>query len=290
MNRFQLGDLEIIRIEEGIERNAAPDFLYPTHNPEDIIRNLGWLAPHFFNPETRMLQIHIQSWLIRTKPHTILIDTCGGNHKPRAWFPFFDQANTPYLERLKEAGYAPEDIDYVFCTHLHLDHCGWNTKLENGRWVPTFPNAKYLFSRTEYESWTDDQAANRAHYEVFEDSVLPVIREGLGHIIEDNAQITDEISVEAAHGHTIGHGIVRAKSRNQTGLFTGDAFHHPLQIIDPGLSSAFCFDPAKGEATRRRILHDCADHGHLLVPAHFGPPHVGRVCHAEGGFKFLPGL
>lgn len=290
MNKFYLGDLEILRIEEAVERDADPEFLYPALNRSTITENLGWLTPHFYNAITDRLQIHIQSWLIRTKHHTILIDTCGGNHKPRPWFPFFDQANTPYLERLKAAGCAPEDIDFVFCTHLHLDHCGWNTRLENGRWVPTFPNAQYLFSRTEYESWNVPGAERPPHYEIFEDSVLPVIQAGLGRIVEDNFHVTDQISIEAAPGHTVGHGIIRATSQLQSGIFTGDAFHHPLQILDPALSSSFCVNPVQGEATRRRLLADCADHGHLMIPAHFGPPHVGRIKRARDGFMFHPGL
>jgi glyoxylase-like metal-dependent hydrolase (beta-lactamase superfamily II) len=290
MDSFVLGDLAVARIEEAVEPLAPPEVLLPSVDRAQIERHVDWLAPNYYTPETGTFTIVVQSWLIRTGGLTILVDTCGGNCKPRPWFPFFDQASYPYLENMQAAGITPEEIDIVFCTHLHLDHCGWNTRLEDGRWVPTFPNARYLFSREEYASWHLADGEQAPHYVVFEDSVRPIIDAGLAQMIDPVHVVAEGIRIEAASGHSPGHCILRATSRGESALFTGDALHHPLQIAHPELYSGFCADPLAANVTRRRILEDCADHGHLLVPAHFGAPHAGRIERAGDAFRFLPGL
>jgi glyoxylase-like metal-dependent hydrolase (beta-lactamase superfamily II) len=288
---FAIGDIAITQIEEFVDPGVPVQFLLPDL-PDDVIpANLDWLAPRFLDPATMGVDITMQSWLIRTRHHTILVDTCGGNHKPREHFPVFHQRrSSAWLDNLRAAGVSPEDIDYVFCTHLHIDHVGWNTRLENGVWVPTFPNARYLWSQAEYDhARPAGDGADDGEHAIFVDSVLPVVEAGLAQMVGPSFDLDDQIAIETAPGHTPGHSLLRAKSGGQVGLFTGDALHHPLQIAAPDCNSFACADAHQARATRRRILGECADHGHLLVPAHFAAPHVGRITRAGDAFRFRPG-
>jgi glyoxylase-like metal-dependent hydrolase (beta-lactamase superfamily II) len=292
MNCFSVADFTVNRVEEFVDRNCDPMTFFPDLTPEIVARNLHWIAPQFWDAERNMISITMQTWVLKTKHHTVLIDTCNGNHKPRPYFPAADQLNTPYLERLKEAGCSPEDVDFVFCTHMHIDHVGWNTRLENGRWVPTFPNAKYLFAQKEYdqylpENYVDGKAPMFS--DVFEDSVLPVIAAGQAQLVDGQHEVTDSLTIVPAPGHTPGHYIVRAGSAAETALFIGDAIHNPIQITEPQLSTAFCTDGKLAAQSRIAILEDCAEHGHLLVPTHFDPPYIGHIRRNAGTFRFIPG-
>jgi glyoxylase-like metal-dependent hydrolase (beta-lactamase superfamily II) len=175
---------------------------------------------------------------------------------------------------------------------MHIDHVGWNTRLENGRWVPTFPNAKYLFSRKEYEQYLPENYVDGKapiFSDVFEDSVLPVIAAGQAQMVDGCYEVNDSMAIEPAPGHTPGHYLVRAGADGDTALFVGDAIHNPIQIAEPQLSTAFCTDGKLAAQTRVRILDDCVEHGHLLVPTHFDPPHIGHVRREGQGFRFVPG-
>ena len=197
--------------------------------------------------------------------------------------------NSPFIEELASVGVHPEEVDFVLCTHLHVDHVGWNTKLLDGRWVPTFPNAKYIFSRNEFELWA-------ARYEkgetvpvplVYEDSVLPIVEAGQAIIVEDTHQIDDGMWLEPAPGHTPGHVMLNLKSGEETALMSGDVIHHPLQLIRPEWSSRACEDPHLSAVSRTKMLERVADTNTLLCPAHFGSPTMGHVIsHATDGFRY----
>jgi len=290
--RFALANLKVSRVEDFVDPAIDPYFLLPDLTDDVISANLDWLAPNFIDRTTRKLDIHIQSWLIDTGEHRVLVDACGGNDKHRPFFPVFDHAKRPYLENLAGAGYAPEDIDFVFCTHLHVDHVGWNTRLESGVWVPTFPNARYLFSEAEYRH-ADPACRLSGELEakdvIFNDSVLPIVEAGLSILVNGVHEVTEQLHIQPASGHSPGHCILRASSGGQTALFTGDALHHPLQIAAPHFNSFACEDAVQARETRLRILDECAEHGYLLVPAHFAPPHVGRIRKTGSTFAFMPG-
>lgn len=287
---FAIGELRVSRVEETCQPMFPPDVMFPDLPPDALKKHMSWLAPNFFDPDAGLIVASIHSWVVRTRHHTILIDTCGGNHKDRPQFPVLNQLDLPWLDRLAAAGVSPEQVDFVMCTHLHLDHVGWNTRLADGRWVPTFPNARYLFGRTEYAHWTGMPAdARGVNQNVIEDSVLPVVEAGLAQFVDDGFVLDDMLTVEATPGHTAGHAMIRANGGGATGLFTGDALHNPIQIPYPDLNSGFCEDQAQARITRRRILGEAADRGHLILPAHFGPPHVGRVRREGDAFAFLPG-
>jgi len=286
---YKLGELEIHRAIE----SEVPIFdtftFFPDATREVVEANKDWLMPRYIDPETIEVILCIQSYVIKTSHHTILVDTCVGNHKSRPARPSWHMQNAPFIEELASVGVHPEEVDFVLCTHLHVDHVGWNTKLLDGRWVPTFPNAKYIFSRNEFELWA-------ARYEkgetvpvplVYEDSVLPIVEAGQAIIVEDTHQIDDGMWLEPAPGHTPGHVMLNLKSGEETALMSGDVIHHPLQLIRPQWSSRACEDPHLSAVSRTKMLERVADTNTLLCPAHFGSPTMGHVIsHATDGFRY----
>jgi glyoxylase-like metal-dependent hydrolase (beta-lactamase superfamily II) len=291
MDHFRIGELEVSRVEEFITHFDAPMF-YPDLRPEVLHANAGWLRP-FFDIAGNQFPCVFQSFVVRYRRATILIDTCIGNDKERPDFPTAHRLNTPYLDRLKTAGCTPEDVDFVLCTHMHVDHVGWNTRLENGRWVPTFRNAKYVFSRDEYARYDPENRTPDApppFLDIYEDSVLPVIQAGQALLVEGEYAVNELLTVVPAPGHTPGHFAVRAGKAGDSGIFLGDVIHNPVQIADPDLNSSFCEDPLRARQTRRRILDEAAEGNALLVPGHFAAPHIGRVRRDKAGFLFLPEL
>ena len=282
------GSIEVMRIKETLGAAFPPAHLLPDLPAEAIERNLGWLAPNHYDPVKKRFVMGTHTWLLRTQKHVILVDTCIGNHKARPNSPGFDNLEQPYLERLAQAGFKPEDIDFVLCTHLHVDHVGWNTQLRDGRWVPTFPNAKVLCSKTELASAEAKANADRPGDDdraVWQDSLLPVLEAGQLLALEGRHAIEDGLLVDPTPGHTPGHVVLRAESAGERMLFAGDLCHHPLQVYYPDVNSRFCEDAAGARAMRRRVLADCAESGALFAPAHWGPPHAGRVESTGGSFS-----
>ena len=282
------GSIEVMRIKETLGAAFPPAHLLPDLPAEAIERNLGWLAPNHYDPVKKRFVMGTHTWLLRTQRHVILVDTCIGNHKARPNSPGFDNLEQPYLERLAQAGFKPEDVDFVLCTHLHVDHVGWNTQLRDGRWVPTFPNAKVLCSKTELASAEAKANADRPGDDdraVWQDSLLPVLEAGQLLAVEGRHAIEDGLLVDPTPGHTPGHVVLRAESAGERMLFAGDICHHPLQVYYPDVNSRFCEDAAGARAMRRRVLADCAESGALFAPAHWGPPHAGRVESTGGSFS-----
>jgi glyoxylase-like metal-dependent hydrolase (beta-lactamase superfamily II) len=290
MELWNLGDITVTRIEEGLGLSSCgPEEFFSTFDAAVFDRHMSWLAPTHYDVKANRLVSSIHSWLIRTPHHTILLDTCSGNHKNRPWNSRFHQLDTPYIARLAEAGVSPEQIDIVLCTHLHTDHCGWNTQLKNGKWVPTFPNAKYLFSRLEHERWKPTPG-NEARAELYNDSVLPVIASKQAVLLEGTHQIDDLFTIEPAAGHTVGHVMMTAKSAGKSGFFCGDVIHHAIQVYEPEWNTKYCEDQALAAITRRALLERCAEDRALLFPTHFAPPYVAGVFEYAGRFSpaFVP--
>jgi glyoxylase-like metal-dependent hydrolase (beta-lactamase superfamily II) len=287
---WTIGTVRVTRVEEQLGfASVPPEKFFVGFEREVLERHLAWLVPDHYSPEHNRLISSVHSWLIRTPRHTILLDCCAGNHKERPGFARFHQLDTPYLARLRAAGVEPEEIDIVLCTHLHSDHVGWNTMLRDGRWVPTFPNARYLFSRTENDygdprrnpaADADPQRSN-----AYRDSVLPVIETGQAVLLDGAHAIDDTMLVEPAPGHTVGHVVLKLVDQGERALFSGDAIHHPLQVYVPNWNSCFCEIPDEARATRHRLLGDCAEHGALLFPIHFGAPHVATIAREGDAFK-----
>lgn len=275
MDRFDLGDVQIVRIPELVSPAVAPH-AFLANFPEDAVdRHRGWLAPHFFDVASGQLILSGHAWLIKTPRHNILVEACGGNHKPRPAFPRTHMLDTPWLKRLAEAGCTPDDIDFVLCTHLHVDHVGWFTSLEQGVWVPTFARARYLIDKLEYANW--DPATRTLpplplNANCFEDSVTPVMESGQMTLVDPPFAVEDAVTIEPARGHTLGHTAVRVKGSARSAIISGDVTHTPLQIVYPQCHTIGCEDPTASNSTRRRLLEDCAATGALYMPTHFPSP------------------
>lgn len=289
IQRWRIGDATVTRIEEQLGPGSFPPEKYFAGFEREVLeRHLDWLVPHHYIPAQDALVTSVHSWLIQTAHHTVLLDCCSGNHKDRHWWPRFHQLQTPFLQRLARAGVAPEQVDIVMCTHLHADHIGWNTQLRDGRWVPTFPNARYLFSRRECEHWDPrlhpDDADDPHRRIAWHDSVLPVIEAGLAELVSGPHAIADDLLIEDAPGHTPGHILLKLLHADGGGVFCGDVIHHPLQVCAPHWNSQFCMAPEQARSTRRRVLEHCAETRAWLLPTHFGAPHVAGIRTAGDGF------
>lgn len=283
-----VGQFEISRVVESEGPFLGVQDFIPDAEQAVIEANRDWLMPRYIEPESNKIILTIQSYILRTPRHTILVDTCVGNDKPRPGRPMFDQLNLPYLADLAAAGVRPEEVDFVLCTHLHVDHVGWNTQLIDGRWVPTFPNAKYIFARTEYDFWeqghlngTESKVPN-----VYDDSVLPVMEAGQAVLVDMDHQIDDGIWFEPAPGHTPGNVVLNLQSNGANAVLSGDVMHHPLQLVRPEWSSRACEDPEQSAATRRALIERYADTDTLIAPAHFASPTMGHIISRGDGFGF----
>ena len=282
-----LGGAQITRIEDNLGPALEAKAMFPAFRDEIWEAERHWLAPTYFTPDGVRLRTSIHSWLVRTGRHTVLIDSCIGNGKDRPHSPHFHRRDVPWLERLRAAGAAPEQIDFVMCTHLHADHVGWNTRLDNGRWVPTFPNARYLFGRTEFERWDPRRAGHRPtpfNRNVFDDSILPVADAGQMVLVDDGHAVDDAFTVESAPGHTAGHVRIRLRAGGREAMFCGDVMHHPVQVLYPALCSSFDDDQAVALGSRMKLLTDCADRDILVLPAHFAEPHGCRIASGGRGY------
>lgn len=276
---FRLGDTTVTRVEDNLGPSLEVNVMFPGFRRAIFEAERDWLVPTFLGADGTRLRTSIHSWLVRTPHHTILIDSCIGNDKARS-LPHFHMRSEPWLERLAAAGARPEDVDFVMCTHLHADHVGWNTRLVDGRWVPTFPRAKYLFGRTEFERWDPRRPGcgyNAFNAGVFEDSILPVVAAEQMILVDAGHAPDERLTIEAAPGHTPGHVKIRLQSDGSEGMFSGDILHHPLQVPYPELCSMFDDDMGRALHTRLALLGDIADRDVLLFTAHFAEPHVCRV-------------
>jgi glyoxylase-like metal-dependent hydrolase (beta-lactamase superfamily II) len=275
MTVIKVGDAEIRRVEEMRFKSPMQGL---TQDQALIDKHRHWLMPHFLNNDGSRDFI-FQSWIVLVDGNVVVIDPCTGNGRPHM-YPFFANLDTPYIERFAASGIRPDQVDYVFCTHLHHDHCGWNTQLRDGKFVPTFANARYLFARREYERWDTRRSDHQEvdyNVGVFNQSVLPVMEAGLAELVNDHHRVSPSLEIEPAYGHTLGHSILHLVSKMQEAYFSGDVFHHPLQIIEPTLHLPGCDNLAMAIETRRRLIDRCTTSGALLIPAHFAAPHAGWI-------------
>ena len=280
MREMQVGDVRITSIIERDGPWRAPAAMFPGFDPVAGPAMLAELDPEVYDAASDRLVITYQTFVVRTPHHTILVDTCTGEDKG---YPApMDFPKQPWLDGLHAAGLGVEDIDYVFCTHLHIDHCGWNTVLRDGRWVPTFPNAKYVFHEREYAAWEalDKQGANPPGT-VWRFNCEPVVAAGQALLVGDDYALDDLVTLTPTPGHSPCHCCVNIRSRGQRAVVTGDLMHHAIQVRAPELSTVFDYDPAQGVQSRRRFLEGVADTDTLLLPVHFPSPTAGRV-EAEG--------
>ncbi|HXG21475.1 MAG TPA: MBL fold metallo-hydrolase [Methylomirabilota bacterium] len=284
--KWKVGDVTITKITEIV----FPEFseVIPAATPE-VVKKVQWLFPHFVTPEGK-LSLSIHSLIVDTPGAKLVVDTCIGNDRNRDPLSVMSNLSTSYLEDMIAAGYKPESIDYVLCTHLHLDHVGWNTRLVNGKWVPTFPKASYLINKKELELFgaIDEKATDeflQVQRRVFADSVKPVFDAGLAKSVDGETKVCEGVRLVPTPGHTPGHSSVLIESRGETALITGDFIHHPIQFHDPGLVSPFDVDNNAAVATRRRVFAQYADTPTLIIGTHFAGPTAGKLVREGDAYR-----
>ncbi|QEV16320.1 MBL fold metallo-hydrolase [Streptomyces alboniger] len=278
------GDLFVHRIDEVALPAATGPWLLPSATPE-VVRRTSWLRPEFAGPDG-ILRLASHTFAVEANGLRVLIDTGIGNGKSRA-NPAWHDLDTGYLGRLTAAGFAPESVDLVVLTHLHTDHVGWNTRNDGGSWVPTFPNARYVTSRTEWDYWAGREL-EEPRQQMFRDSVHPVRDAGLLDLVDmagSEAEVADGISLLSTPGHTPGHVAVRLHGAGRSAVVTGDCVHHPVQMRHPEITSCVDTDPAQAIRTRRDLLAALADTGTLLLGGHFPPPTAGLVVSDGDGYR-----
>ncbi len=297
---IDLGGVTITRLVEAEEPLLKPAEIFPDSTPEIIEKNLDWLVPQFYDPQSDRLIISIQSFIVETKDKIIVVDTCVGDCKPRIRHDF-DRKQWNWLDKLIALGIDPESVDVALSTHMHVDHVGWHTRLVDGEWKPTFPNARYLFTKPEWDYWKDNEGhpslARSGDY--IGDSIWPLFHAGLADVVDMNYRITDEIKLVPFPGHTPGHVGVAVTGAAKEALLSADLFHHPLQCAYPDWNTRFCLNQDQSRATRMAAMEELADKGTLLMPAHFPAPNAGRLERIAKGecpdhpehvyrFRFVP--
>ena len=279
--KWRVGEVTVTKIVE-LEVTGGSRFILPQATYEAVLP-IGWLQPDFADERGR-LKMSIHALVIKTPRRRMIVDTCLGNDKENRRIPTWNKLQTSFLADLAAAGYARETIDTVICTHLHVDHVGWNTMLVDGRWVPTFLNARYLMGRVEYAHWTG-QSEREDMTAVLADSVAPVWDAGLVELVETDHRICEEISLVPTTGHTPGHVSVRIASQGEEALITGDFVHHPCQIARPEWSSTADSDPGLARQTRAQLLASLADAPTLVIGTHFAGRTAGHVVRDGDAFR-----
>ena len=286
-----IGDVSATNIIEYSGPTHAPDFLFPGIDEAVIDRHAAWLGPHHWNARLRRFIITIQIWVIQTPDAVIVIDGGVGNRKTRR-ATRMNLLNTLVPEWLRAIGAGPDDVTHVLHTHMHTDHVGWNTVQDGDRWVPTFPKARYIFPRRDYDIIRAGVAAGSLSPDLmasFNDSVVPIMEAGLGELIDDDVgTVAGCLQAEPVPGHSAGMISYRISSRGQEGVVTGDIFHSPLQIAEPQLNTRFCEVPDQALRTRAEFLARAADRRALVMPCHFGAPYCGYVERVGSGFAYRP--
>ncbi len=289
----QIGDVTITRMEEAYGPAFPASMLLPAWDPAVRDDHGPDTIAQFIDPSTDAALASVHTWVVRTPQKTILVDTCNGNHKQRA-IAEMSMLDTDWLERLVASGVKPDEVDAVVCTHLHLDHVGWNTTLDGTEWVPTFPNARYFVNKREFEFWNPevtDQAGLEFNGNVFDDSVKPIFDRDLVELWEgSDCAVDDALHLVVAAGHTPGHCVGWIQSGGEQALLSGDSMHSAVQVYRPDWNSGFCLDGDGAAATRRALLEQCIERNAVLLPAHFSAPHAFRVVERNGGFGVVDAI
>jgi glyoxylase-like metal-dependent hydrolase (beta-lactamase superfamily II) len=281
---WKIGDVTIQRV---VELETPVPYhpkrpLIAAATPE-ALREMPWLYPQFVTPEGHLLT-SIHALLVEAPGMRLVVDTCIGNDKPRRMMGRIP-LQTSFLNSMRDAGWPPESVQAVICTHLHVDHVGWNTRLENEGWVPTFPRARYLIGRQEHEHWRSE-VNNEEALQILDDSVKPIFDAGLVDLVEMNHRVSPEISLMPTPGHTPGHVSVVIESRGERALITGDVLHHPCQFGRPSWCTSFDSSVSAAEETRRKLLETLADQSTLVIGTHFSKPSAGHVRRDGDTYRF----
>jgi glyoxylase-like metal-dependent hydrolase (beta-lactamase superfamily II) len=287
MTVFKVGNASIARIEETYGPTYRAGDIFPEFDDHILAEHAGWLAPSHYDAASGLIKLSVHSWLLQIGNQKILIDGCCGNNKIKPARPFWNMLNLPWLDRLAAAGARPDEIDLVMCTHLHHDHVGWNTLQRDGKWVPTFPKARYVFSKPDFDYYhklDSDPNNEPAEFGTFRECVLPVVEAGRADLVTGPHRLNDFIEIIPAPGHSAGHVVFDLESGGERAVFLGDVFHHLLQVYYPHWNFPKNSDAEQARVSRRRILEHCASTGALACPGHVGAPFAGRIEAAGEGF------
>jgi glyoxylase-like metal-dependent hydrolase (beta-lactamase superfamily II) len=283
MLSWTIGAVKVTRIVE-MEMPVAYNEKHPflAEGRPEALREMPWLYPHFVT-ETGEMLLSIHALLVEAPGLRLVVDTCIGNDKPRQMLGG-QPLGTDFLNHLANAGWDRDSVSAVVCTHLHVDHVGWNTMKVGDAWVPTFPKARYLIGKTEHAYWSAEGDAEQQ--EILADSVKPIFDAGLVDLVEPDHRLSKEIRLMPTHGHTPGHVSVVIESEGQRAIITGDMMHHPCQVGRPHWSPDFDSDKAWAERTRKGFLADVADQPILIIGTHFAGPTAGHVCRDGETYRF----
>jgi len=284
---FNIGNIAVQQVVEMQTPLFEPSLFLPDSTEEKIAELTPAYSPWALCNKTGKLILAIQTYVLRSTKHTILVDTCVGCDKTSSIPIWHMRTDTSWLDRLTAVGVAPEDVDYVFCTHLHGDHIGWNTQLIDGRYVPVFPNAIYIFAKSEVDH--AQSASTEARARAYEQSVVPVLEANQAQLVDTDFALDDEVWLTPTPGHTPGHVAVNIKSAGVEAILVGDAIHSPLQCVYPHWSALPDADPALAAQTRHDLLESCLADNRLVLTAHFPLPSTGVVSVADRGFGFTFG-
>lgn len=279
---WKIGKVSITSVIE-LDLWVDETFILPDATPENLAPDYDWLNPHFVNKEG-LIKFRTQAFLVESSGYNIIIDTCVGNDKQRSE-PAYNQLDGPFLDDIAQAGFDRHKVDIVVCTHLHYDHVGWNTMKVNGQWVPTFPNARYLITQTEFDHC---RAQDSDFWTItFGDSVAPIFDAGLVDLVDGNYQITPELRLFPTPGHTPGHCSVAISSEGQEAMITGDIMHHPCQCAHPDWASVADDSVQQAEDTRREFLNYVGDTDITVIGTHWSAPRPVRVRSHKSAWKVI---
>ena len=276
--RWKIGDITITRVQE----LEAPGmrFILPEATADNLAE-IPWIGPYVDGAGDAVGSVH--SLIVEAGERCIVVDTCIGNDKERLPMKMWHRRQSPFLEDLADAGFPPERVDTVVCTHLHVDHVGWNTRLVEDRWIPTFANARTLLARPEWEHWSQEEDEHTQT--ILGDSVQPIVDAGLVDLVDVDAQVAEGVRLESTPGHTPGHVAVKISSRGEEAVITGDLVHHPGQFAQPGWEDKADSDPALADRTRRDFMARYADTPTLVIGTHFAGPTAGRLVRDGDAYR-----
>ena len=285
--QWKIGDVTVTRVFEQGAAIPAGGF-FPMATQEGLAEHFEWLKPWAVD-ENDQVVLSIHALCIDTEGKKVVVDTCVGQRPLPEMFQSMSNDGS-FLTALADAGFAREDVDVVICTHMHFDHVGWNTMLEDGKWVPTFPNARYLLSKPEFQHWNSatDEVKSMSSAVTFDDAVTPLFEFGVVDLVEMDHRVSDTVELVPTPGHSPGHVSVRISSQGETAFITGDCVHSAVQLAEPDWHTMVDSDGAMSSATRRELIAEYADQPVLIIGTHFPPPTAGHLVTTEKGVRFQP--
>jgi glyoxylase-like metal-dependent hydrolase (beta-lactamase superfamily II) len=277
---WTIGAIKITKIEEFVEVIDGSTMI--TQALPENVKKHQWLSPHYADVDGNLL-FSVHAFVIEHGDTIIVVDTCLGNGKISS-IPRWNKITSTFLDDFKLAGFEPSRVAFVLCTHLHEDHVGWNTIKKNGCWVPTFPNAKYLFSKIEWDYWSGSEYSEC----ILKSSIEPLIENSLKHLVSPPYQLTDGVKIIPTPGHTPGHVSVELVSEGKKAFITGDIMHSPIQCSEPEWEGASDLVPKLATKTRLAFLKEHENRDILILGTHFPTPSAGKIRTNEKTWIFCP--